>query len=71
MTIVRPVLCEVRSSQRSIESRTCCGTRVRSPTMRIRTLFFMKISSSSEVSISVMRAATSSAGRFQFSVEKV
>ena len=50
---------------------TSAGIRLRSPMTRKRTLFFMKISSSNEVSISPIKAATSSAGRFQFSVEKV
>ena len=50
---------------------TSVGMRDRSPMTRNRTLFFMNISSSSDVSTSPMSAATSSAGRFQFSVEKV
>ena len=52
-------------------SCTGFGKRSISPITRKRTLFFMKISSSREVSTSPIRAATSSAGRFQFSVEKV
>ena len=52
-------------------SCTSCGNRSVSPMTRNRTLFFMNISSSSEVSTSPMRAETSSAGLFQFSVEKV
>ena len=50
---------------------TASGRRFMSPITLKRTLFFMKISSSSDVSTKPMRAATSSAGRFQFSVEKV
>ena len=38
---------------------------------RKRTLFFIKISSSSELNTKPMRADTSSSGLFQFSVEKV
>ena len=52
----------------------CCtstGSLSMSPITSNRTLFFMNISSSKEVSTSPMRAATSVAGRFQFSVEKV
>ena len=52
-------------------SCTDLGNLAKSPITRKRTLFFMKISSSSEESTSPISAATSSAGRFQFSVEKV
>ena len=52
----------------------CCtasGRRSMSPITWNLTLFFMNSSSSRAVSTSPMSAATSSAGRFQFSVEKV
>ena len=71
MTIVMPVLAAVRCSSPTMALRTSSGKRERSPMVRMRTLFFMKSSSSIAVKMSDMSAATSCGGRFQFSVENV
>ena len=66
-----PVLIEVCSIHWFNRSRTSTGNFAVSPIMRKLMLFFMKVSSSMESIRRLIRAATSSTGRFQFSVEKV
>ena len=71
MTRVRPVFSEVCFSQSSMHFLTSGARRSRSPMTLMRTLFFMKVSSTRLVMRSCMMAFTSSGGRFQFSVLKV
>ena len=65
------VLFSVRFSRPYTTSFTSFGSRLLSPMTRKRTLFFMKISSSSDATSSAISAVTSFGGRFQFSMEKV